>query len=68
MLNFYLLYLHSVQMMIMSYKKILNLIASVNIIDKNLTLSKLDIIICDRFGNMISGNLDWSMTLLFEFH
>ena len=41
---------------------------SVNIIDKNLTISKLDIIITDRFNNTITGNLDWSMTLLFEFH
>ena len=41
---------------------------NVTIIDKNLTLSKLDIIITDRFNNMLIGNLDWSMTLLFEFH
>ena len=41
---------------------------SVNIIDKNLTISKLDIIITDRFNNIINGYLDWSMTLLFEFY
>ena len=41
---------------------------SVNIIDKNLTISKLDIILSDRFNNMINSYLDWSMTLLFEFH
>ena len=41
---------------------------SINIIDKNLTISKLDIIICDRFNNIVTGYLDWSMTLLFEFH
>ena len=41
---------------------------NVTIIDKNLTISKLDIIITDRFNNMITGYLDWSMTLLFEFY
>ena len=41
---------------------------SVNIIDKNLTISKLDIILTDRFNNTINGYLEWSMTLLFEFH
>ena len=40
----------------------------VTIIDKNLTISKLDIIITDRFNNIIYGYLDWSMTLLFEFY
>ena len=41
---------------------------SVNIIDKNLTISKLDVILTDRFNNMITGYLEWSMTLLFEFY
>ena len=41
---------------------------SVNIIDKNLTLSKLDIIITDRFNNIINAYLDWSMTLEYEFY
>ena len=38
------------------------------IIDKNLTLSKLDIIICDRYNNILVAYLDWSMTLEFEFY
>ena len=41
---------------------------SVNIIDKNLTISKLDIILTDRFNNTINGYLEWSMTLFFEFY
>ena len=41
---------------------------NVTIIDKNLTLSKLDIILTDRFNNIINSCQDWSMTLLFEFH
>ena len=41
---------------------------SVNIIDKNLTISKLDIIFTDRFNNTIISYQDWSMSLLFEFH
>ena len=41
---------------------------SVTIIDKNLTLSKLDIIITDRFNNMLTAYQDWSMSLLFEFY
>ena len=41
---------------------------SVTIIDKNLTLSKLDIIFTDRFNNTIISYQDWSMSLLFEFH
>ena len=41
---------------------------SVNIIDKNLTLSKLDIIITDRYNNIINAYLDWSMTLEYEFY
>ena len=40
----------------------------VDIIDKNLTISKLDIILTDRFNNMITGYQEWSMSLLFEFH
>ena len=41
---------------------------SVTIIDKNLTLSKLDVILTDRFNNMLISYQDWSMSLLFEFH
>ena len=62
------LQINSLSNSIFFYNSLSSFEQSVNIIDKNLTLSKLDIIICDRFGNMISGNLDWSMTLLFEFH
>ena len=41
---------------------------NVTIIDKHLTLSKLDIILTDRYNNMITGYLDWSMTLEYEFY
>ena len=41
---------------------------NIAIIDKNLTLSKLDIILTDRFNNLISGNLDWSISLEYEFY
>ena len=41
---------------------------NVTIIDKNLTLSKLDVILTDRFNNMLIGNLDWSISLEYEFH
>ena len=52
------LQINSLSNSIFFYNSLSSFEQSVNIIDKNLTLSKLDIIICDRFGNMISGNLD----------
>ena len=36
--------------------------------DKNLTLSKIDITIVDRYNNIIFSPLDWSLTLEFEFY
>ena len=62
------LQINSLSNSIFFYNSLSSFEQSVNIIDKNLTISKLDIIICDRFNNIVTGYLDWSMTLLFEFH
>ena len=62
------LQINSLSNSIFFYNSLSSFEQSVNIIDKNLTISKLDIIITDRFNNIINGYLDWSMTLLFEFY
>ena len=36
--------------------------------DKNLTLSKIDITITDRYNNILYSPIDWSLTLEFEFY
>ena len=36
--------------------------------DKNLTLSKIDITLTDRYNNILYSPIDWSITLEFEFY
>ena len=64
----YKLSINSVSNTVYYYTEYNNYSQSVMITDKNISISKLDIILTDRYNNILTSNLDCSITLEYEFY
>ena len=64
----YKLSINSVSNTVYYYTEYNNYSQSVMITDKNISISKLDIMLTDRYNNILTSNLDCSITLEYEFY